>query len=154
MLLGEYLNEMYDTVIKGVTEEEWLAVKDSINILTRIVETSEEKWASMESAASAFSIMEVPNDFIELYNNKAINGLDIFIEEANTFMCMPYIQESLAEYLATVPTVIPDDGVLDFNTTLNIMMLDVYNDYAKNVIHEEENEVDGEEAMYDEDPTE
>ena len=130
MLFGEFITEMYDKAKVITNEDEWLSIKHAVDLLLAVVETSEEKWLQMSDAISGLNNMTSAEEFIAIVDNKDSNGLAIAFEEADNWLYLPECQAILAEYLTATPIAIPDtDEELDLNTTINVMLIGVYNSY-------------------------
>lgn len=160
MLFGEFVIEMYDKAKSITTEGEWLSIKSAIDLLLTTVETSEKKWLKMKEAINGLNHMTSAEEFIAIVDNKDSNGLALVFEEADNWLYLPECQAALAEYLTATPIAIPDtDEELDLGTTINVMLIGVYNSY-KTMAEERADELAARYAVEDDglegemDPTE
>lgn len=127
MLFNDLINNICSQAEEiDSTEGSWAIIHNTLDICTAVIETSVEEWEYLEQVLNDFLALEgAANLAVFMYVTEHWNELINCIEYSLT---TDGAISNMETYLNSITIVIPEDGEPDLQTTLDLALVDIYNE--------------------------
>ena len=131
MFFTDFMAEMYAKAKIVTTDEEWAAIKEGIDIVTRFVVTDNDTWESISEIMGVINELNSAQEFIDVVDNADTNGYNELCAAVETWIWLPEVMETIEYALAAYPIAVStdDEEEVDLVSSIGMSLVSVYQNY-------------------------